>query len=100
MLIWFGAVLFFDLVLIGSVSETSLGGMGLLLTLLANPVEVTRVLAIIHLEPDLSVLGPFGSYLMETLGLWGATAVLGAALAAWTAAPLSLAAWVFARRDV
>jgi Cu-processing system permease protein len=100
MFAWFAAVLFFDLVVIGSVSQASLGGTGLLVTLLANPVEVTRVLAIMHLEPDLSVLGPFGSYLMDTLGLRGATAVLATALAIWTAAPLALAAWVFNQRDV
>jgi Cu-processing system permease protein len=100
MIVWFTAVLFFDLVAIGSVSQASLGGTGLLLMILANPVEVVRVLAIIHLEPDLTVLGPFGGYLMETLGLWGTTAVLSATLVAWTAVPVGLAAWVFHRRDV
>ena len=60
-LVWFVAVFFFDLVLIGMVSATSLGDGGLMLALLANPVEIVRVLAIIQLEPDLEVLGPFGS---------------------------------------
>jgi Cu-processing system permease protein len=100
LLVWFLAVFFFDLVFIGLVSSTSLAGGGLLLALLANPVEIVRVLAIIHLEPDLEVLGPFGAYLMERVGVGGATAILGAALAAWVAAPVTLAAWLFETRDV
>jgi len=100
MLVWFFAVLFFDLVLIGLVSEASLGGEGLLAALLLNPVEIVRVLAIINLEPDLEVLGPFGSYLLETLGTTSATVLLSAALAIWAVAPLALAARLFARREV
>lgn len=100
MLVWFVAVLLFDLVLIGAVSATSLGGGGLLFLLLANPVEIVRVLAIIHLEPDLEVLGPFGSYLLETSGVWGATRILAAALLAWTVAPLYLATRLFDNRRV
>ena len=99
MLVWFFAVLFFDLVLIGMVSGTSLGGGGLLATLLLNPVEIVRVLAIIHLEPDLQVLGPFGSYLLEELGTTAATAVLSVALAAWVIAPVAAAVWLFHAGD-
>lgn len=99
LVIWFVAVFFFDLVFIGLVSSTSLGGGGLLLALLANPVEIVRVFAIIHLEPDLEVLGPFGAYLMERVGVAGATAVLSVALVAWVTAPVTLAAWLFEARD-
>ncbi len=99
LLVWFVAVFFFDLVFIGLVSSTSLGGGGLLLALLTNPVEIVRVLAIIQLEPDLEVLGPFGAYLMERVGTGGATAMLSAALAAWVIVPVSLAAWLFEIRD-
>jgi Cu-processing system permease protein len=100
MMVWFVAVLFFDLVLIGAVSQASLGGTGLLVTLLLNPVEIVRVLAIIQLEPDLEVLGPFGSYLLESVGVTGATAILSAALAVWAVIPVAAAAWLFARREV
>jgi Cu-processing system permease protein len=95
LIVWFVAVLFFDLVLIGLVSGASLGGRGLLAGLLLNPVEIVRVLAIMHLEPDLTVLGPFGSYLMEDLGKGAATAVLAAALAVWVIAPMAIATWIF-----
>lgn len=98
-LVWFAAVFFFDLVLIGMVSATSLGDGGLLLALLANPVEIVRVLAIIHLEPDLEVLGPFGSYLLEEWGMARATGLLALALVAWTVMPVWLAVRLFERRD-
>lgn len=100
MLVWFFAVLFFDLILIGLVSQASLGGGGLLAALLLNPVEIVRVLAIINLEPDLEVLGPFGPYLVETLGITGATVLLSAALSVWIIGPIALAAALFARREV
>jgi Cu-processing system permease protein len=95
LLIWFVTVLFFDLVLIGLVSGASLGGRGLLAGLLLNPVEIVRVLAIMHLEPDLTVLGPFGSYLMEDMGKGMATGILLTALAAWVVTPMAVATWIF-----
>jgi Cu-processing system permease protein len=98
LIIWFVAVLFFDLVLVGLVSGTSLGGRGLLAGLLLNPIEIVRVLAIMHLEPDLTVLGPFGSYIMEDMGKGLATGVLFTALAVWVVAPVAIATWVFSDR--
>jgi Cu-processing system permease protein len=95
MMVWFFAVFFFDLVLIGMVSSTSLGGGGLLLALLANPVEIVRVLAIIHLEPDLEILGPFGSFLLQEFGTQGSTAILIGALVAWIVVPVAVAARLF-----
>ena len=50
-------------------------------------------------EPDLQILGPFGSYLMERVGTGGATAILSVALAAWIVVPVSLAAWLFEIRE-
>jgi Cu-processing system permease protein len=98
LLVWFFAVLFFDLVLIGLVSGASLEGRGLFVGVLLNPVEIVRVLAIIHLEPDLEVLGPFGSYLMEELGTGAATAALLGALAMWVVGPIAAATWIFSDR--
>ncbi|HUF52595.1 MAG TPA: ABC transporter permease subunit [Dehalococcoidia bacterium] len=99
LVVWFVAVLFFDLVLVGLVTGASLGGRALIATLLLNPVEIVRVLAIMHLEPDLTVLGPFGSYLAEEFGKSTATAVLIGALAVWIVAPISLATWAFNGRQ-
>jgi Cu-processing system permease protein len=97
-LAWFVAVFVFDLLLIGAVSATSLGGGGLMLALLLNPVEIVRVLAIIQLEPVLQILGPFGSYLIERAGSGGATVILTSALAVWVAVPVALATWLFETR--
>lgn len=95
LLFWFVAVLFFDLVLIGMITNASLGGRSLLAGLLFNPVEIVRVLAIIHLEPDLEVLGPFGSYVVDDFGKGQATVVLLTALSVWMVAPMAIAIWVF-----
>lgn len=95
LLFWFFAVLFFDLILIGMVSNASLEGRALFLGILLNPVEIVRILAIIHLEPDLQVLGPFGSFLLDELGTTTATIVLLTALAAWVVGPIAAAIWIF-----
>jgi Cu-processing system permease protein len=100
LLVWFFTVLVFDLVLIGLVSNANLEGRALLAGLLLNPVEIVRVLAIIHLEPDLEVLGPFGSFIVEDLGTGMATAVLIASLAVWIAGPIAAAVWLFNDRKV
>ena len=97
LLVWFATVFFFDLALIGLASSTSLGGAGLFVTLLANPVEIVRVLAIIHLEPDLEILGPFGAFVLEEVGTGGATAILVTALLAWMSAPVAAAIMLFDR---
>ena len=94
---WFVFVLFFDLVLIGLLSVSNIGGAGMLTTLLLNPVEIVRVLAVIHLEPELNVLGPFGAYVLDELGVAWATVLLSASLAVWLIVPLALALWVFQR---
>ena len=100
LMIWFFAVLFFDLVLIGLVSTASLEGRALLFGVLLNPVEIVRVLAIINLEPDLEVLGPFGTYLLEEFGTGTATAILAAALAVWIVGPVAAATWLFSDRRI
>ena len=99
MLVWFVVAFVFDLVLIGMVSATSMHGGGLLAALLLNPIEIVRVLAIIQLEPDLQILGPFGSYLLERVGRTNATVILSAALLMWMALPVTVAAWLFESRE-
>lgn len=96
---WFVLVLFFDLGVIGVTLTGVLGNRGLVAALLLNPVDVARVLAVLRLEPNLDVLGPAGAYLADSLGAGGASALLALALAAWLAAPLAGAVWVFRRQD-
>lgn len=71
------------------VSSASLGGIELLVALLANPVEIVRALAIIHLDPDFEVLGPFGTYQDDEAGTTNATLLLSTALVLWVV----VAAW-------
>ena len=97
--LWFVLVLFYDFAAIGIALSVSSSGRTLLLAVLANPVEGARILAIVGLEPDLRVLGPLGSYLVNEMGVTTTTVLLVGALTAWTAAPLALAARVFARQD-
>ncbi len=97
--LWFVLVLFYDFAAIGVALSVSSSGRTLLLAVLANPVEGARILAIVGLEPDLRVLGPLGSYLVNEMGVATTTGLLAGALLAWTAAPLALAARVFARQD-
>lgn len=98
-MVWFVLVLFYDFAAIGVVLSFSASGRGLLGAVLANPVEGARILAVVGLEPDLRVLGPLGAYLVNEVGVRTTVSLLLAALTAWTALPLWIAARVFARQD-
>ena len=50
---------------------------------LLSPVEIVRVLAVVRLEADLDLLGPFGAYVYDSLGRGGTTALLSVALGVW-----------------
>ena len=98
--LWFVLVLLFDLGVIGVTLAGALGARGLALALLLNPVDITRVLAVLRLHPSMDVLGPAGSYVADTYGAGGATALLGLALAGWLALPMAGALWAFRRQDL
>lgn len=99
LVIWFVLVLFFDLGVIGVTLTGALDGRGLVATLLVNPVDAARVLAVLRLEPSMDVLGPAGTYLADTFGVNGASALLGATLLVWLAVPVLGAVWTFRRQD-
>ena len=67
LMVWFAAIFLFDLLLIGMISTVSVGEGWLLLAVLVNPIEIVRLLAILQLEPDLEVLGPFGAFVIQRL---------------------------------
>jgi Cu-processing system permease protein len=85
---WFGFVLLYDLILIGSLSVSGLSPGWLAASLVLNPVDAARVLGVLALEPDLYLLGPAGSFLAARLSPAGAGLVLFASLLAWTAVPV------------
>ena len=88
---WFGFVLLYDLVLIGSLAVSGLPAGWLAVSLVLNPVDATRVLGVLALEPDLYLLGPAGSFLAARLTPAGAALTLLASLVAWTAGPVAAA---------
>lgn len=98
-LVWFALVLFYDLGAIGVALSISSSGSTLLATVLGNPVESTRILAIMSIEPDLKILGPLGSYLSQQFGTATSSIMLGGSLLVWTLAPMAIAVQVFRNQD-
>jgi ABC-type transport system involved in multi-copper enzyme maturation permease subunit len=98
--VWFVFTLGMDLALAGVAPSLHLGPAGVLGVVLTNPVESGRILALLGSEAGSSLLGPFGGYLRDSLGVVTAAALLGASLAAWTAGALSVAVVAVTRRDV
>jgi hypothetical protein len=98
--LWFVLVLFYDLGAIGLALAVSSSGKTLLLTVMGNPVEAVRILAILRLEPELQILGPLGAYLSNELGTAVSTVLLLGSLSFWTVAPLAASAHLFRRQDV
>lgn len=101
LIVWVGAVLLYDLVIVG---VTALAGgvvlkatLGLLL--IANPVDLVRVGTLIHLGGDAS----FGLTAQALIGFLRGplgTLLFTAALLAWIILPLLGAVRTFARRDL
>jgi Cu-processing system permease protein len=92
---WFGFVLLYDLVLLGSLAIGTMRVELLSAALLANPVDAARVLGVLALEPDLYLLGPSGAFLTARLGQAGAASLLLAALIVWAVAPALIASAKF-----
>ena len=90
--VWFALALLYDLVLIGSLAVSGLPVGWLAASLLANPIDATRVLGVLALEPDLYLLGPAGAYLSARLGPAGLSALLLGAVIVWATAPVLAAA--------
>lgn len=93
--VWFALALLYDLVLIGSLAAGGLSPQWLVPALVANPIDATRVLGVLALDPDLYMLGPAGVLLTTTLGSAGAAVALAAAIALWNSLPVAAAAFWF-----
>jgi Cu-processing system permease protein len=98
-LAWFVLVLVYDLGAIGLALWFSSSGRTLLAVALGNPVEATRLLAVLSVEPDLQILGPLGSYMVDRLGTATSAVLLLASLAVWSLAPLGIAVRLFQSQD-
>jgi Cu-processing system permease protein len=97
--LWLLLALGMDLLLAGVAPGLRLGPTGLLVAVLANPLEAGRVLALVTIDHG-SSLGPFGAYLTDVLGRAGAVGALVGSLVAWTLLPLAIAARAIGRRDI
>ena len=93
---WFGFVLLYDLVLMGSLATSGLPAEWLAAALLANPVDAARVLGVLALEPDLYLLGPAGAFIASRFSHNGAAALLLLALGLWATVPVACAVIQFA----
>lgn len=97
--VWLMLALGLDLLLVGVAPGLRLGPSSLLAVVISNPLEAARVMSLFVLD-GAGALGPFGAYLMATLGRSGTLSVLTTVLAAWTIGPLVAAALIARRRQV
>ena len=88
---WFGFVLLYDLLLMGSLAAAGMPAEWLAGMLVANPVDAARVLGVLALEPDLYLLGPAGAFIASRFSHTGAVIILLGTLCAWAALPVAAA---------
>ncbi len=91
LIVWFVFVVMYDLAAVGVALSLSASGRALLIAVMANPVESIRIFFIMSLEPDLDVLGPLGSYVINEVGHTTAIGLLSTMLALWIVLPLTAA---------
>lgn len=96
---WFLFAVGVDLALVGIATSIRLGPVALMAIILLNPIESSRVLALLVSIPDGGALGPFGAYLVSTYSTGGAAAILITSLITWTALALGIAWWRLSLRD-
>ena len=90
--VWLLFVFFGDLGLIGTAAATQLPVSALFAAALTNPIEAFRLAALTTFGGSLDVLGPAGSYAVDTLGD-ALLPTLVAVLVAWVIAP-AVIAWL------
>jgi Cu-processing system permease protein len=94
---WLALAFLSDLGLMGSTVAFRLHVSDLFALALLNPLQVFKMAVLGSVHATIDVLGPAGTYAMQSFGDrlgW----VFAGALAAWVAAPLAVAGTVFARR--
>ena len=99
--LWFVLVIIYDSGFLGVIT-VALNADSLLLPLtIANPVETTRILAMMHMadSPLRGELGPQASYLLQQYGSIVASRILAAVLIIWVVVPITIAYLIFRRQD-
>ena len=101
MFLWFVLVVIYDSGFLGVIT-VALDADSLLIPLtLANPVETTRILALMHMaeSPLRGELGPQASYLLQNYGSITASRILTAVLLLWVIVPVVISFILFNRQD-
>ena len=99
--LWFVLVVIYDSGFLGVIT-VALNADALLVPLtLVNPVETTRILALMHMadSPLRGELGPQASYLLQQYGSIVASRMLTVVLLAWVAIPTAIAYYIFSKQD-
>jgi Cu-processing system permease protein len=102
LVVWFAAVVLFDVAALGLASVLRSGSASRLLitAVLINPVDAVRTAALLGIEGT-SAFGPASlAFLRFTRGPLGAGLLLGLSLAAWVIVPALLAARRLSRSDI
>jgi Cu-processing system permease protein len=97
--IWLVLVIVSDFAMLGIAVTARLGIEGLLWLLMANPVDVYRIAAILSVVHSPEFTGPVGLYMVSRLGAGGAVSLLCALLACWAVLPFSAGLFLFCRRS-
>lgn len=100
--LWFGFVLFYDLIVLGTASllRGQAATTTLFLSLFGNPIDLVRVASLILLD-NVTIFGAAGAALVRFLGGSGwSVLVLLLALAFWAVLPLVVAHTVLRKQDI
>ena len=100
LVIWFGAVVLFDVAVLGvaSLLPSGLASRVLIVSTLVNPIDAARTSTLLAVEGKTAFGSGSLAFLRFTGGPAGAAAWLGASIVAWTALPL-IAAGIRVRRS-
>jgi Cu-processing system permease protein len=102
LVVWFGAVVLFDVAALGAASllPSGLASRLLIVSVLLNPVDAVRAGALLGAEGTTAFGAASLAFLRFTKGPLGAGLLLGASLLAWLVLPPLAAAWRLRRTDI
>jgi Cu-processing system permease protein len=102
LVVWFGAVVLFDVAALGAASllPSGLASRLLIVSVLLNPVDAVRAGALLGAEGTTAFGAASLAFLRFTEGPLGAGLLLGASLLAWLVLPPLAAAWRLRRTDI
>jgi len=102
LVVWFAAIVLFDVAALGVASLLPSGPAArvLIVAVLVNPADAVRTGALLGAEGTTAFGAASLAFLRFTRGPLGAGILLGLSLLVWTAVPPLLAAWRLERRDL